>query len=124
MKKRMWILALFSILILIAAGITTVVCAREYTAGVYYLYDISDDTKITDTHFTTENDHVELKDVRIDNGIVKATFIPKSFGYDTVTFYTQTNDPALDNDVPLRFLSGPFGTLFSFDPQIDFKGSI
>ena len=122
MKNLILFVVVFSAAVLLAACITTVVCAREVTTNVYYNYE-PDILKITDTHYTSENGHVELKGTSESDGILKATFVSKSVGFDTVTFYTDTNEPELNAEQSIKFLSGPFGTLFIFQPQIDFEGS-
>ena len=122
MKKRNVFLIIFTAVILIAACITIAVCARESTANVFYFYYLPDIT-VTDTHYTTQNDRVELKEITTADGIVRATFVPKSVGSDTVEFYTETSDPNENANVTLRYISGPFGTIFSFNPLFDFKGS-
>lgn len=121
MKKRISFLIIFSVFVIIAVGIVTVICAREFTTDVYYTHNI---TEVTGTRYTTENDSVELKNVTDADGIVRATFVSKSIGFDTVTFYTETSDKNQDGTVELRFRSGPFGTIFCFNPLIDFEGSI
>ena len=86
MKNLILFVVVFSAAVLLAACITTVVCAREVTTNVYYNYE-PDILKITDTHYTSENGHVELKGTSESDGILKATFVSKSVGFDTVTFY-------------------------------------
>ncbi|MBR1749267.1 MAG: hypothetical protein IJ740_00095 [Ruminococcus sp.] len=89
MKKRVSFLVLFSAIIVVAVSIITVICARESAAEVYYIYN---NVKVTGTRYTTENDRVELKNVSTSDNIVSASFVPKSIGSDTVTFYTETNE--------------------------------
>ena len=66
---------------------------------------------------------MELKSTENSDGILKATFVSKSVGFDTVTFYTETNDPERNAELTMKFLAGPFGTLFIYQPQVDFEGS-
>ena len=77
MKNLILFVVVFSAAVLLAACITTVVCAREVTTNVYYNYE-PDILKITDTHYTSENGHVELKGTSESDGILKATFVSKS----------------------------------------------
>ncbi len=120
-RVRVRFLIIILVLTLVAALVTTVVCAREYKSPVYYTYN---DIKVLNTDYTTQNDNVELKDVSEENGIVFATFVPKSVGYDEVSFYTKTENPDYDAEVTLQYWAGPLGTIFCFDFQIDFKGSL
>ena len=83
MKKRNIFLIIFTVIILIAVFITTVICARECTENVFYFYYLPDVT-VTDTHCTIENDHVELKSVAEVDGIATATFVPKSCYHNAV----------------------------------------
>lgn len=119
-KKRFWFLIIFLFSTLAAGAVVTAVCAGEYTDNVYFCIEAEE----TGYHYTTQNGNVELKNVFKEDNVLKATFVPKSIGYDVVYFYTETDEPAFDGDVELKFWSGPFDTIFCFNPLIDFEGSI
>ncbi len=123
MKKRLRFLIGFTALILILCAAVTVICARSVTESVYY-YDYMPELTVKGTHYTSQNDHVAMKDVTIGDGVVKAQFTPRSVGFDTVTVCTETSDPMRDGEVELKFFAGPFGTLFIFHPHLDFSGGL
>lgn len=120
-KGHIRFLAVAFALIIFAAFVTTVVCAREYTFPVYYIYN---QMKVTGTEYTTQNDSVELKNVTTEDNIVYATFVPKSVGYDEVRFITKVNNSDFDGDIKMKYWAGPFGTIFCLSYLIDFEGSL
>ena len=120
-KGHIRFLAAAFVFIIIAAFVTTVVCAREYTFPVYNIFN---QMKVTGTEYTTQNDSVELKNVKTENNIVYATFVSKSVGYDEVRFITKTDNSDYDGDVTIKYWAGPFGTIFCLSDFIDFEGSL
>lgn len=121
MKTRVAFLAVFTAFIIVACAVTTAICAQKYTAMVYYF---NGDVTIVGTSFKSENGHVDVKNVVSNDLGVQADFVPKSIGYDTVTFYTVTTDSDQDMEYTMELYSGPFNTVFSCYPDKDFNNSV
>ena len=112
-------LRLFVALMVLAAAIVTICCAKEYTV-TFVSYT---ETPVIRTHCTVDNGNVAVSSVRSFGDVYYVTVKPVSMGGDVLRFTAEAADGAIQEQTT-NFWAGPFGTVFNYEWAMDFRGSI